>query len=88
VRLLCLFCWIRLALPGIAWTHGFRFLIGAFFFSPVTLDISSSSPMACIRFFFFLVGVSPVPVVVGADLPTGPPNGELTARATCRRDDW
>lgn len=75
-------------------THGFRFFTGAFFFSPPTLDTSSSSlPITCILLFFFFVGVSPVPAAV-PDAPAaallrlaGPAKGELTCRASPRRED-
>ena len=66
---------------GRRWTHGFRFFAGALRLSPDTLPASSSWPRVCTLLFFFFVGVSPVPF---APLP---PNGELTALATPRRDE-
>ena len=67
--------------------YPFFFFAGAFFFSPATLDTSSSAPRACILFFFFFVGVSPVVALLLVPALPGPPKGELTARATVRRDD-
>jgi hypothetical protein len=69
-------------------TYGFRFFTGAFFFSPPTLETSSSSfPSCCTLRFFFFVGVSfgsPAAAATEALAYPLPPKGELAARACLR----